>query len=171
MLAVTHRIYLFIILLSLSSLSVAALSTLDGQQSNIETYTNQGKWTVVMLWASDCHICNIEAEQYIQFHEENKTQNIQVLGVSLDGQQKLSAAKAFVERHDVTFPNLIGELTEVVSLYEGLTGHMWVGTPTILVYNPAGKLLAAQPGAVPTTLIEEFIKKQATANSNTPVSQ
>jgi len=44
-------------------------------------------------------------------------------------------------------------------MYEIISRGPWVGTPTILVYNPKGELLAAQPGAVPTELIEEFIEQ------------
>lgn len=134
------------------------LKTLDGKPAALSDYTGKGLWTVVMLWASDCHVCNSEAEQYIQFHEDNKDKTARVLGVSLDGQAKLDAAKGFIKRHDVTFNSLIGEPQDVAGMYEELTGGHWVGTPTFLIYDRTGKLQAAQPGAVPADIIEGFIR-------------
>jgi len=153
--------------ISPASADVSGLKDIEGKDRTLDEYTGKGKWSVALLWASDCHVCNLEAEQYIQFHEDNKDKNIHVIGISLDGQKKLDAAKAFIKRHDVTFPNLIGEFVEVASLYETLTGGEWAGTPTILVFNPAGELKAAQPGAVPVELISQFITSQSVAAKST----
>ena len=138
----------------------SGLQSLEGKPAQLSDYTGKGQWTVVVLWASDCHVCNAEAEQYIQFHEKHKKTDAQIVGLSLDGQTKLAAAKDFMKRHDVTYPSLIGEPEEVALLYEQLTGGHWVGTPTFLIYDRAGVLKAAQPGAVPADIIESFIREQ-----------
>jgi len=142
------------------------LKSIAGENSSLDAHIGKGQWKVVILWASDCHACNQEAEQYIQFHEEYKNKNIQLLGISMDGAKKLDAAKAFIKRHDVTYPNLIGEFGKVASLYESLTDGEWLGTPTILIFSPKGELKAAQPGAVPVKLIEEFILSQPGMSSS-----
>jgi len=169
---VKNLLSLFVILSSLTLIapSFAAsgqygLKTFAGAASSLDGHIGKGKWKVVVLWASDCHACNQEAEQYIQFHEQYKGKHIELLGISLDGEKKLDEAKDFVKRHDVTFPNLIGEFDSVASMYESLTGGEWLGTPTILVFDPKGELKAAQPGAVPVGLIEEFINSQVTAQA------
>lgn len=153
---------LFLSVVLTNSYAAGNLKTLDGKPMALSDYTGKGLWTVVILWASDCHVCNAEAEQYIQFHEDNKDKVAQILGVSLDGQAKLDAAKAFIKRHDVTYNNLIGEPEEVAAMYQELTGGHWVGTPTFLIYDRSGKLKAAQPGAVPAEIIEGFIRDNET---------
>lgn len=103
---------LILSLLVFSTFSVnaeIALQNMQGKPEKLADYTGKGQWTVVILWASDCHVCNAEAEQYIQFHEAHKSKDAQILGLSLDGQEKLDAAKDFMKRHDVTYPSLIGE--------------------------------------------------------------
>ena len=141
--------------------ALAQLRDFSGKPHNLSEYTaGKDKWTVVMLWASDCHACNAEAKQYVQFHQENKNKNIRMLGISMDGEKKIADARAFIKRHAVTYPNLIGEFDEVANMYESLTGGTWLGTPTFLVYDPAGKLQAAQPGAVPVDIIKEFIQSR-----------
>lgn len=137
------------------------LKGFDGTFHTLDEYTGKGQWTVVMLWASDCHACNAEAKQYVKFHEAHKGKDARILGVSLDGMEKKAEAEKFVQRHNVTFPNLIEEPQKVAQLYTNLTGQSWVGTPSFLVYSPTGELRAAQVGAVPTQIIESFIAKES----------
>lgn len=131
----------------------------NGKPQVLENYTGKGKWLIVMMWASDCYICNREAHQYVDFHMIHSDTDATVLGISLDGENRKKEAKKFIKKHSVDFPNLIAEPEYVSALYRELTGQFFAGTPTFLIYSPEGELKAAQAGAVPTTLIEDFIKK------------
>jgi peroxiredoxin len=133
----------------------------EGQPRTVESFTGNGKWLVVMIWAHDCHVCNQEAESYAQFHEAHKDHNARVLGISLDGAARKADAEAFIERHDLPFPNLLGELTPTMLYYSMQTQSQFRGTPTLLLFDPAGKLRAAQAGAVPTSSIEAYIEKNS----------
>lgn len=150
----------------LVSTSWAALKDFNGNTHKLTDFTGNGKWTVVMFWASDCRVCNAEIGQYIQFNQAHKDKDARLIGVSLDGQSGLPAAREFVKQHNVTFPNLVGNALDVANLYQTLTGSGWVGTPSFLIYNPQGTLVAAQAGAVPTALIEKFIKSKSQAVSS-----
>lgn len=129
----------------------------DGTEAALSDYVGQDKWTIVMLWASDCHICNEEAGSIDAFHRKHSDTDAIVLGVSLDGEAGIGAAKEFLQEHNVTFPNLIVEFGDAAALYRELTGRPWIGTPTFLVYGPDGKLLAQQVGAIETAVIESFM--------------
>ncbi|MDH5378527.1 MAG: TlpA family protein disulfide reductase [Gammaproteobacteria bacterium] len=144
-------------LLVLSTGVSAELRTFEGKSDGLNNHTGKGKWTIVMLWASDCHVCNQEADEYVQFHKKHKDTDAQILGVSLDGKARYKEAKTFLSKHKINFPSLIGEPEEVATLFQELTGEDWRGTPTFLVYSPKGELLAQQVGAVPTDLIEQFM--------------
>lgn len=161
----TARYFCLCLGLLFVSTSWAALKDFDGNTHKLTDFTGHGKWTVVMFWASDCRVCNAEIGQYIQFNQAHKDKDASIIGVSLDGESGLPAAREFVKRHNVTFPNLVGSAQEVAGLYQSLTGSDWVGTPSFLVYNPQGKLMAAQAGAVPTALIEKFIKRNSQTES------
>lgn len=135
----------------------AGLTDLEGKPRNFEDFTGDGKWTVVMIWASDCHVCNREAHQYVDFHTFHKDNDARVLGISLDGPSGVADAKQFVDRHSVNFPNLIGEPQTVARLYTQRTGQSLQGTPTFMVIDPSGKVRAADAGAIPAEVIGEFI--------------
>lgn len=155
-------LFVFLVIQILSQAVQAEMSGLqdfNGKPQVLENYTGKGKWLVVMMWASDCHICNKEAHEYVDFHMVHSDNDATVLGISLDGESQKKAAEKFIKRHTVDFPNLIGEPENVSSLYKELTGQFFAGTPSFLIFSPDGELKAAQAGAVPTQLIEDFIKK------------
>ena len=131
----------------------------NGNPQVLENYIGKGKWLIVMMWASDCHICNREAHQYVDFHMIHSDTDATVLGISLDGESRKKEAEEFIKKHSVDFPNLIAEPEYVSNFYRQVTGQYFAGTPTFLIYSPDGELKAAQAGAVPTALIEDFIKK------------
>lgn len=149
------------LLIPLQSLSAKPLQDFSGKPVAIEDFTGKGKWTIVMIWASDCLVCNKEAPHYDQFHLKHKDRDAVILGLSMDGQANKQAAKAFVTEHKLHFPNIIGEPQAVADLFYDATGENWVGTPTFLIYSPSGKLRVQQVGAVPVEVIEEFLQQQA----------
>jgi len=144
---------------SVVSAEMKGFEDFNGKPQVLENYLGKGKWTVVMMWASDCHICNREAHEYVDFHMIHSDVDATVLGISLDGESRKKAAKKFIKKHAVDFPNLIAEPEYVSAMYKKLTGQFFAGTPSFLIYSPDGELKAAQAGAVPTALIEDFIKQ------------
>lgn len=159
--------WLLLAVLSLSGAAMAGSETVlkdfAGAPSGIEQYSGKGKWLVVVIWASDCHVCDMEMPEYADFHKRHEKKDAQVLGVSMDGADKQADAEAFIARHKLPFPNLIGEPQALALYYMMQTGGSFAGTPTILVYNPEGVLRAAQAGAVPPAVIEDFMAKETLA--------
>jgi len=141
--------------------AITGLQDFKGKPHTLDEYKGKGKWTIVMLWASDCHVCNQEANQYVAFHKKHKDKDATVLGISLDGEAKKIDAEGFLTEHSINFPNLIGEPIGVATIFRDLTGDIFRGTPTFLIYSPDGDLRAQQVGAVPTNLIEQFMVSEA----------
>lgn len=139
------------------------LADFGDKPKTIKDFAGKGKWLITMIWASDCHVCNQEAHAYEKFHNDHKAKDATMLGISMDGMEKHKAAEQFIKRHKLGFPNLIGEPEDVARLFMELTGADWVGTPTFLIYDPKGELVAKQEGAVPVDLIEQFIARSAKA--------
>jgi len=156
------------LVLSIIAASVSASETSEkfiGNEQAIGKYTGNGKWLIVMIWASDCHVCNQEAHQYDAFHKKHQNKDATVLGLSMDGKEKTSDAIGFLKRHKLNFPNLIGEPMNVAQMYQEQTGGNWVGTPSFMVFNPKGELIGAQAGAVPVSIIESFIERESSATA------
>lgn len=154
---------LFLALGLISSLAQAD-SALRDMRGNITTFDAQqvpGQWTVVMIWASDCHVCNQESGQYSKFHTQHAGLDANIIGISIDGWRGKKAAEDFISRNGVIFPNLIGDVRTVSRWYQAETGESFRATPTFVVFDPKGYVKAAQPGAVPPAIIEQFIAKNS----------
>ncbi|MEJ2178807.1 MAG: TlpA disulfide reductase family protein [Gammaproteobacteria bacterium] len=135
------------------------------QPESIEDHHVDGKWLVVMLWSSDCIICNKEAHEYVDFHLRHREQDAIVLGISIDGQDRIQDAQDFVRKHNVAFQNLLAEWDSFTEYYEQLTQSRWIGTPSFLIFGPDGELEAKQTGAVPPNIIEMFLQQHSSQSS------
>jgi peroxiredoxin len=139
-----------------------------GNPASLDAYTGKGKWVLVMYWASDCHVCNVEARNYVDFQRRHADGDIAMLGISMDGRAGKAAAQAFVDSHRINFPNLTGEPAAIARHYQELVGESWYGTPTFLLFDPDGELSAMQVGAIPPPMVEQFIAGNSAKTAETP---
>ncbi|MDH5649029.1 MAG: TlpA family protein disulfide reductase [Gammaproteobacteria bacterium] len=139
------------------------LKDFAGKTRNVNEYVGQGKWTVITVWAHDCHICNQEIHHMVFFHDAHKNKDAVVLGVTVDGWTKRKLAKGFMEEHGLNFVNLIAEPEQSVLMKFG--GGPFFGTPTYYVYAPDGELMAKNVGPVAQEDIEKFIAENEVPTS------
>lgn len=158
----------FGMVLQLAGLSLASaappdleLHDLNGNSVPVSKYVGQGKWTLVMLWAHNCPVCNHEVDGISFFYNDHKKEDVNVLGVSVDGMALVGKARQFVDDHLVDFPNLIVEPDQAQIAKFG--GQPFVGTPTFYVYSPEGKLIAQNVGAISVKALEAFLADQKKA--------
>jgi hypothetical protein len=124
--------------------------------SEFDQHLGKGKWLVVKIWASDCHICNHEAHHYVDYYEFGMGDRTNLVGISLDGEDQM-AAREFIRRHNVSYPNFITDFATGSRWFSKISGQVFRGTPGFLIFDPSGELRAQQIGAVPVELIEQFI--------------
>jgi peroxiredoxin len=137
------------------------LSDFDGNPHTLDEFTGKGKWVVVMIWAHNCPLCNQEVQKFDIFHAEHEDRDAMVLGISIDGGYHDQKAREFIDRHELGFPNLIGDARSVAQLHLDLTGQRLVGTPTFFLFAPSGELVGMQVGPLEPETIEGFMQKNA----------
>jgi peroxiredoxin len=138
------------------------LHDMEGKPHAIEEYLGKGKWLVVTVWASDCAVCNKEIPEMLAFHNAHRDKDATVLGISVDGPGRKPEARAFIERHQLSFPNLLDEGRAFKAIYLRATGRPWFGgTPMNLLYAPDGKLAARRIGPLAKAEIDAFIEREA----------
>jgi len=152
---------LLVFLLAPVSASEGVFRDFQGNERPVDTFAGDGNWLVLMIWAHDCGVCDQEVGSYEVFHHNSGDKNIRILGLSIDGESKKQQASNFISRHDLTFPNLIGELPEVMDYYRSKTRSMFVGTPSFLLFDPSGEIKAVQVGPASPEAVEKFIAKSS----------
>lgn len=164
--AVLHRLLVIAVLLAISAVAGNAhasmeIQKLDGEIVRLDERVGGGKWLLVMLWATDCHICKQQKPEMSRFHDKHKDIDAEVLGIALDGMGAVEEVKDYLEQHQPSFPNYVGEIAIVASHYLVLTEENLRGTPTYLLFNPEGELVGNNPGPLSVESLESFISKKS----------
>ena len=148
---------LFITLVGVFLLSSSALAftNLDGKKTTIEEHLGDGKWSAVEIWASDCHACHMHMPEMVEF--DGKMDNLRIVGISLDGQAGKADAESMIKQYNIPFKNILSNPIEVNAWMELIADEGLMGTPTFMIFDPEGKLVALQPGIISVAAIEKFI--------------
>ncbi len=129
--------------------------TPDGKTRNVNEFIGHGKWTVVVAWAHDCQICAREIHEMAALHNAHRGKDAIVLGVSVDGYDKVKEARGFIARHKLPFTNLIVEPSQDTMMKFG--AGRFVGTPTYYIFNPQGEIVGQNIGPVTRAEVETFM--------------
>ena len=160
-----HRINLTIfLLLSLASINAYAsldisLKSIDDKQYNLSQYIGHGKWLVLNIWGTRCPPCREEMPELVRFHDEHKDTDAIVVGIAIDfpsyGYAKQDQVVEFANDYFIDFPILLSDssITEKIGL-----GRL-EGLPTTFLFDPDGKVVGMQVGAITKKILENFIDK------------
>ena len=143
------------VLLQASPVFAFDLDSFDGSTVKLEDKIGQDKWTLVMFWAHDCHVCKEEFPLLSDFHK--RRDDVEVIGISIDGQSKKDLAQAFLDKTKPSFSTYISDISLVAVNYQVLTEEGFRGTPTFLLFKPDGTLIGNNPGKLPISALENFI--------------
>lgn len=135
------------------------LVALDGASSSLAAQFNGEDWLLVMVWSTTCPICRAETPQIQALSERQAETGIRVIGIALEGQDKLAEIRRFGDELGVTYDNFTGVADDIIGAYAAATGSPFRGTPTFLLYTPDGELVGDNPGPIRPGAVERFIEK------------
>ncbi len=109
----------------------------------------KGKWVLVNYWATWCPPCLEEIPELIALHE-NKKNNLVVIGVAMD-YRNAGQVIDFADSMLVEYPIVLGndQVVRQIGPVQGL--------PTTYLFNPDGKMVAQQVGAITREMVESYI--------------
>lgn len=113
----------------------------------------KGKWVLVNYWATWCPPCLDEIPDLIELHE-NKKNNLVVIGVAMD-YRSAKQVTDFADGLLVDYPIVLGD-DQVVRQIGPVRG-----LPTTYLFNPDGKMVAQQVGAITREMVESYIASKA----------
>lgn len=146
-------------LLLISSAASAFTNIENGKKDDIKNHIGKDKWTVLEVWSSDCPACRSHMPEMVKF--DGKLKNTRLLSVSLDSQKGIGDAKEFISEFGMEFPTILSNNIEMNIWMEQNLGEQLVGTPTFILFDAKGKLVAAQPGIVAVASLEKFITQNS----------
>ncbi len=146
-----RRVFL-IVLLALASAQALAFTLVDSKGKSHSLAQYKGKWVLVNFWATWCPPCLEEIPDLVALHE-NKKNKLVVLGVALDYQDPKQVLQ-FADQMMVSYPVILGDQKMAAQI-----GAI-PGLPTTYLYNPEGKMVAYNVGALTRAAVERYISKK-----------
>ena len=131
------------------------LKDFNGESVSLDDQIGNNKWTLVMFWAHHCGVCKAEFPVISELHSNRK--DIDVVGISIDGEEGKPLAQAFLDDTNPSFPSYLTSLSLTAFNYQALTQEEFRGTPTFLLFTPDGELLGNNPGKLSIESLEKFI--------------
>lgn len=123
------------------------LTDTQGRTHTLSGY--KGRWVLVNYWATWCPPCLDEIPDLIALHNDRKN-NLVVIGVALDYRNPKDVID-FADSMLVDYPIVLGnrELVRQIGPVQGL--------PTTYLFNPEGRMVAQQVGAITRQMVETYI--------------
>ncbi len=119
-----------------------------GRKHSLEGY--KGKWVLVNFWATWCPPCLEEIPDLIDLHDRHKDRDLVVLGVALDYRNQ-QQVKDFADQMFISYPVILGSYDSAAQV--GKVN----GLPTTYLFNPQGKMVAYNVGAITRKMVENYI--------------
>jgi thiol-disulfide isomerase/thioredoxin len=144
-----HKRLLAFLLLTFLAAPAFAFKLVDSQGKTHRLADYKGKWVLVNFWATWCPPCLEEIPDLVSLHD-NKKNNLVVLGVAMDYRNPKEVL-AYAEQQMISYPIILGdyEMAAQVGPIKGL--------PTTYLFNPQGKQVAYNVGAITRETIEQYI--------------
>ena len=141
------------LMLPFSSSFAFQFTDTQGHSQTLAAY--KGKRLLVNFWATWCPPCRAEIPDLIALHNQYHNNKFAVLGVAMDYDSAQQVAD-FVHKMHISYPIVLGDekLASEVGQVEGL--------PTSYLFNPQGKIVAMQVGALSREDIEHYIDNHST---------
>jgi cytochrome c biogenesis protein CcmG/thiol:disulfide interchange protein DsbE len=113
------------------------LLDLDGNKHTLSDY--KGNVVIIDFWATFCPPCRIEIPHFIEFYDEYKDRGLVILGVGLDGEEKL---RSFRDAMRINYPILVGDRAVAIS-------YDVQAIPVTFIINSEGEIIKKILGYAP----------------------
>ncbi|MTI48839.1 MAG: TlpA family protein disulfide reductase [Firmicutes bacterium] len=111
---------------------------LQGEMVSLED--QRGKNVLVNIWATTCHFCRGEMDDFQKYYSEYKDENFTILAVDVG--EPLKQVKEYIEENSYDFPVLLDQEGELYFKY-GLQG-----VPTSIIVDKEGIIRGIRLGAM-----------------------
>ncbi len=130
------------------------LETLEGSTVRLSELLG-GQPVVLLFWSYFCFPCQKEVPDIDALYRELGAEKVRLIGISLDGPQYDGKVRPFLAEKGISFPNAYDRETE--QFFEVAERYGVVGTPTLFVVDPQGRVRFIHLGRVEGPILSGII--------------
>ena len=117
----------------------------------------EGRWELVMFWATYCPICKKDFEKLAQFIEENPSIPLTIVGVVTDGLEAKQKALRQIDERNLNYTHVLTDFDHSNELYHEITQSRLIGVPSQLLYNTNNELAGFSRNAIDLDALEIIV--------------
>lgn len=117
----------------------------------------EGRWELVMFWATYCPICKKDFEKLATFIEENPSIPLTIVGVVTDGLETKQKALRQIDQRNLNYTHVLTNFDHSNKLYHELTQSRLIGVPSQLLYNTNNELVGFSRNAIDLDALEIIV--------------
>lgn len=153
--------YLYLILLiTLISVGFAKQGTImqpAGKiDSVVEDQLQEGRWELVMFWATYCQVCKKDFINLGDFIEDNPDLPFTLVGVVVDGVEEKAKTEELIEDRELNYVHILTDYETANEFYTKNTDMQLIGTPSYILYDKDNKLVGVNPNGIDIEALELF---------------
>ncbi len=117
----------------------------------------EGRWELVMFWATYCHLCKKDFEKLANFIKENPSIPLTIVGVVTDGIEEKQKALNQINERNLNYTHVLTDFDHSDAFYKDITQTTLIGVPSQLLYNTENQLVGFSRNAIDLDALEIMI--------------
>jgi thiol-disulfide isomerase/thioredoxin len=145
---------------SLTSNAQSVSKVLESQESIKNAVLNElqeGRWELVMFWATYCPVCKKDFENLAKFIIDNPSINLTIVGVVTDGIESKQKAIRQINSRNLNYTHVLANFDQSDELYQEITQSRLIGVPSQLLYNTSNELAGFSHNAIDLDALEIIV--------------
>ena len=126
---------------------------------SLSSHIQDGKVTLLMIWATNCPPCEEQKPMIQKFHSDYQSTKAQVVGVVIDGFKDLDEVNRLIEKEQPTYTNFVAEPSTLLTDFRLATGKQFIGAPTYIMFDDKGNTLAVAMGPITRAQLDAAVSQ------------
>ncbi len=123
-------------------------------QSAVTDQLEEGRWELVMFWATYCPVCKTDFEKLSAFIEQNPDLPFTVVGVVVDGLEEHEKALHQINSRELNYAHVITDFERGSAFYTQASNSALIGVPSQLLYDKDNQLVGYSRNAIDIEALE-----------------
>ncbi|MEM7304510.1 MAG: TlpA disulfide reductase family protein [Pseudomonadota bacterium] len=122
----------------------------------LENQLEDGRYELVMFWATYCHTCKQDFKALGEYIKDNPDLPFTLVGVVVDGTDETSKTEELVEKHDLNYAHILTDYDTANEFYTETTDMQLMGTPSYILYDKNNKFVGVNPNSIDIEALDLF---------------